>query len=260
MNTTSGLRTRGDTETDGRAAGQGDRQTDRARMAEGQTGCWQRTERDRRGADKTKAQDTHPATHCSSSHKEREMEREREGEWEKDKDCARSRPPHGCCPVSNCISCFISLSRGNRHCLLLYGRAKRREQGKEGGRRRGNCAGNAMLESVLTRRSLRHFIKSGHGAVQFSTHFLCTASRATSFPSFRYFLSSFPRYLVRHLSSVSLLSLSKSIVLLLSKCHPQLAKVLSSGTYNFWHLGINFSSYRGMNRQARGSHLFQDDH
>lgn len=195
---------------------------------------------------------------------EREIEREREGErereWEKDKDCARSRPPHGCCPVSNCISCFISLSRGNRHCLLLYGRAKRRERGKEGGRRRGNCAGNAMLESVLTRRSLRHFIKSGHGAVQFSTHFLCTASRATSFPSFRYFLSSFPRYLVRHLSSVSLLSLSKSIVLLLSQCHPQLAKVLSSGTYNFWHLGINFSSYRGMNRQARGGHLFQDDH
>lgn len=84
MNTTSGLRTRGDTETDGRADGQGDRQTDRARMAEGQTGCWQRTERDRRGADKTKAQDTHPATHCSSSHKERERERdgwmEREGE------------------------------------------------------------------------------------------------------------------------------------------------------------------------------------
>lgn len=55
-----------------------------------------------------------------------------------------------------------------------------------GGRWRGNCAGNAMLESVLTRRSLRHFIKSGHGAVQFSTHFLCTASRATSFPSFPY--------------------------------------------------------------------------
>lgn len=127
-----------DRRTGGRADGQGDRQTDRARMAEGQTGCWQRTERDRRGADKTKAQDTHPATHCSSSHKEREREMEREGEgdrereWEKDKDCARSRPPHGCCPVSNCISCFISLSRGNRHCLLLYGRAKRREQGKEG--------------------------------------------------------------------------------------------------------------------------------
>lgn len=59
-------------------------------------------------------------------------------------------------------------------------------QGNEGGRRRGNCAGNAMLESVLTRRSLRHFIKSGHGTVQFSTHFLCTASRATSFPSFPY--------------------------------------------------------------------------
>lgn len=116
------------------------------------------------------------------------MEREKEGEreWEKDKDCARSRPPHGCCPVSNCISCFISLSRGNRHCLSLYGRAKRRarqREEREEARRRGNCAGNAMLESVLTRRSLRHFIKSGHGAVQFSTHFLCTASRATSFSS-----------------------------------------------------------------------------
>lgn len=148
------------------------------------------------------------------------------------------------------------------HCLVatvivFYCMGVRRgERGKEGGRRRGNCAGNAMLESVLTRRSLRHFIKSGHGAVQFSTHFLCTASRATSFPSFRYFLSSFPRYLVRHLSSVSLLSLSKSIVLLLSQCHPQLAKVLSSGTYNFWHLGINFSSYRGMNRRARGEVTF----
>lgn len=72
MNTTSGLRTRGDTERDGQADGQGDRQTDETRMAEGQTGCWQRTERDRRGAGKTKAQDTHTATHCSSSHKERE--------------------------------------------------------------------------------------------------------------------------------------------------------------------------------------------
>lgn len=68
-------------------------------------------------------------------------------------------------------------------------------------------------------------------------------------------LSSFPRYLVRHLSSSSLRTLSKSIVLLLSQCHPQLAKVLSSGTYNFWHLGINFSSCSGMNR-GRGEVTF----
>lgn len=89
--------------------------------------------------------------------------------------------------LRNCILCFISLSSGSRHCLLLYGRVRKEQGNRRSGRRRGRGETTVRVmrcwRSVLTRRSLRHFIKGGHGAVQLGTHFLCTARRATSFLS-----------------------------------------------------------------------------